>query len=273
VTGRSTRPPPRSAPALSFLFPPSLGRAKASARAELLEQNLTNELGAPVSIRVTDDYADLERRALAGEAHLVWAPAGVCAFLEPVARAVFKAVRHGSATYRSALVVRKESRVTVDKLKGLRAAWVDPYSLGGYLLAVDHLRSLGVEPDQVFAEQTFHGSHPEALHALTGGSADLTAVTTGADDEPSIRAALSLHIGPVERKLSVLTVTAEAPTDAMVLTTQLPPDRAEQIAARFFPSDGAFHAPSFLWAAMGAEGFVRADPAEYRPLRRLFKRS
>ena len=127
-------------PALHVLFPPSLGRPKATARAELLEKALTNELGVPVTIRVTDDYRDLEKRALGAEAHLVWAPAGVCARIDTYARAFYKAVRQGVATYRSAIIVRIDEQAKVEELRGARAAWVDRYSLGGYLLAADYLR-------------------------------------------------------------------------------------------------------------------------------------
>lgn len=84
---------------------PSLAKSRSSARAELLELALAHELGAPVSIQITADYKELETRALAGDAHLIWALAGVCAQLEPITRAIYKAVRQGGSTYQSALVV------------------------------------------------------------------------------------------------------------------------------------------------------------------------
>ena len=268
---RRTTPPPRSSAGLVFLFPPSLGKSKSSARAELLQLALSRDLGVPVSIQITADYKELETRSLAGEAHFIWAPAGVCAQLEPVTRSLYKAVRQGASMYRSAIVVRKDSRVTLDRLDGLRAAWVDPFSIGGYLLAADFLRRRGADPDRVFASQTFHGSHTEALNAVTGGEADLSAVTAWSDDERSLRDAVALHIGPIGRKLSVLAVTDEAPTDAVILTSQLSDEHAERITQKLFPTGRTAKAPSFLLAAMDAEGFVRADSSEYRPLLRLMR--
>lgn len=254
-----------------FLFPPSLGKSKSAARAELLQLALAHELGAPVSIHITADYKELETRALAGEAHLVWAPAGVCAQLEPVTRALYKAVRQGTSTYRSAIVVRKDSNTSLDRLEGLRAAWVDPFSIGGYLLAADFLRRRGADPDRVFARQTFHGSHADALNAVTGGDADLSAVTAWSDDARSLRDAVALHIGPIERKIAVLAVTDTAPTDAVILTTQLSDEHAERITQKLFPTGKTVKAPSFLLAAMDAEGFIRAEPSEYLPLLRLMR--
>jgi phosphonate transport system substrate-binding protein len=254
-----------------FLFPPSLGKSRSSARAELLELALAHELGAPVSIQITADYRELQTRALAGDAHLIWAPAGVCAQLEPVTRAIYKAVRQGSSTYRSAIVARKEANVSIDRLDGLRAAWVDPFSIGGYLLAADFLRQRGIEPDRVFSKQTFHRSHTDALNALTGGDADVSAITAWSDDERSLRDAVALHIGPIERKIAVLAVTDTAPTDAVILTTQLSDAYAERVTAKLFPTGKTVKAPSFLLAAMDAEGFIPTDSSEYRPLLRLMR--
>ena len=220
---------------------------------------------------MTADYTELQKRALAGEAHFIWAPAGVCAQLEPVTRAIYKAVRHGASTYRSAIVARKDSHTSLDRLDGLRAAWVDPFSIGGYLLAADFLRRRGVDLDRVFSKHTFHGSHSEALNAVTGGDADLSAVTAWSDDERSLRDAVALHIGPIQRKLSVLAVTDTAPTDAVILTSQLSDEHAERITRKLFPTGKTAKAPSFLLAAMDAEGFVRADSSEYRPLLRLMR--
>ena len=81
---------------LRFLFPPSLGKAKASARAEILEVQLSAALNREVAVDVAKDYKDLESRALGAEADIVWAPSGVCARIEAGARAVFKVVRGGS---------------------------------------------------------------------------------------------------------------------------------------------------------------------------------
>jgi phosphonate transport system substrate-binding protein len=256
---------------LVFLFPPSLGKSKSAARAELLQLALAHELGVPVTIRVTANYRDLEMRTRAGEAHIVWAPAGVCAKLGNVSRAVYKAVRQGVSTYRSAIVALRTPSVSLDHLDGLRAAWVDPYSMGGYLLAADFLRRRGVDPDQAFVRQTFHRSHSDALHAVTGGTADLSAVTAWSDDPRSLRDAITLHIGPIERKITVLAVTDEAPTDAVVLTTQLSEEYAERLSQKLFPSEKTGKAPSFLLAALDAEGFVRTEAAEYAPLLRLMR--
>ncbi|MEO7092806.1 MAG: PhnD/SsuA/transferrin family substrate-binding protein, partial [Polyangiales bacterium] len=197
---------------LRVLFPPSLGKAKASARAELVSSALGSELDAEVGIEVATSYGDLERRALASEAHVVWAPTSVCARLEPTARAIFKVVRHGLSTYRSALVARRDDRLTMERLTGTRAAWVDPLSFGGYVLVADHLRRRGLDPERTFSSQTYYGSHPAALQAVADGKADVAAMTISGATEVDVEQALAMHAGKYAGNLSLVTLTDEVPT-------------------------------------------------------------
>ena len=59
---------------LRFLLPPSVGPARALARAELLDQSLRADLAEPIEVEVARNYADLAERAERGDAHLVWMP-------------------------------------------------------------------------------------------------------------------------------------------------------------------------------------------------------
>lgn len=263
------------------MLPPSLGSLKANARAELLGEALTAELGELVLIELAHSYDDVAQRALRGRAHLIWSPAGVCPLLEPAAHALLKVVRHGRSTYRSALVCRRDDRATKQAMyeltdeatraavlsrRTLRAAWVDPLSLGGYVLACDYIRGLGVDPEHLFSSQRFYGSHPDALGALLARQADLSAVTVVDDKRDATSAAFSMYVGLYARELEVLATSAAAPTDALVLTHALEAGRAEKIAARLLGAT-AGRPPSFLLAAMDAERFERATEGEYRRVR------
>lgn len=256
---------------LDFLVPPSLGPLKASARAELLEHALSNELGEPVRIEVATSYGDVVDRVRARSAHLAWCPAAVCAHVEEHARALYKVVRNGTSKYRSALVVRKGEPFTIEKLKGTRAAWVDPLSLGGYLLAIDLLRRRGLDPDRTFRSQRFYGSHPGALQAVLRGEADVAAITINGETEQDLRRGLHMHIGLDNREFALLAITESAPTDAMMLTDRLSVAHAERVAARLFPAGRAWRAPSFLLSALEAESFEKATPGEYTALLRIVR--
>ncbi len=256
---------------LSILFPPSLGMAKAKARAELVEQGLTEALEQPVKIEVARTYAELDARASSAEAHMVWAPAGICARIEISARAIFKVVRGGSASYRAAIVARRSSHIQLDEMRGLVAAWVDPLSVGGYLLAVGYLRERGIDPDRVFREQRFLGSHPDVVHALLQGDADIAAVTVPRAHEGAVMAAVASYVGPHADKITCLAITDDAPTDAIVLTPRLTPAEARRITRVLAPPGYDVRPPSRLLAAMEADTLVLARSGEYQPILRLIR--
>lgn len=255
---------------LRFLLPPAVGAARARARGELIQHALGVALGEDVEVQVASDYGELDRRAVAGDAELVWAPAMVCIELESTAHAIFKAVRAGRSTYRSAIVARRESELEVAGLAGHRAAWVDPMSLGGFLLAAELLGAQGVSLEESLAEQVFYGSHPAALGAVLEGWADITAVSVGGESEDDVAQALGLHAGPIgPERLAAIAVTGAVPADALALTAALSADHAQGLVDRLFSVPDGGRGPSSLCLAMEAEGFERATPGEYAPLTRF----
>lgn len=255
---------------LRFLVPPSVGVARAQARGELLERSLSSDLGDDVKVEVAPDYATFERVARSAGAELLWAPAAICAHLEDDARAVFKVVRAGRSTYRSALVARADAHLGVSRLVGKRAAWVDRRSIGGYLLVAQHLRERGVDPDVTFASQEFVGTHPAALAAVIEGRADVAAISVPSSEPEHVQEAIALHGGRAGAALlSAVLVTETAPTDALVVTRALDPLRAEMLVDRIFPRDGSRERSAALKLAMEADAFERAAPGEYARLKRL----
>jgi phosphonate transport system substrate-binding protein len=256
---------------LTFGMPPSLGRAKATARAELLATRLSHELGQEVRVVVVEDYAALGRMARERSVDIAWMPAAVCAKSLDALHAVLTVRRLGQVDYRSAIVGRRSARLSLRKLDGLRAAWVDPSSLGGGLLAREFLLSRGISPDHVLATQTYVGSHPEALAAVLHGSADITAITIVGDDlTHAANHALTMHAGPLGADLEVLATTRSVPNDAVVLTRALPRVEAERLASTWLDSPEV-RPSSFLLSVLDADGFERAEPAVYARLLPLLR--
>ncbi len=251
-----------------MLIPPSLGAARSKARAELLEGSLAGELGLDLRIRVPRDYGELRSDVLARAVDLAWAPSAVCAELDE-ARHVLRAVRSGHGVYHSAIVARAAAALSVKTLAGRRAAWVDPLSAGGYLLPIAWLRAQGIDPNLVLGSQAFLGSHRAVVDAVLEGNADLCAVSAPTRDEPTLRRALEFYAGAAARELVILGVSDPAPTDAIVITSRVPPDVAERIANKLLPPQGRGRTPSFLLTAMEAERLERVSLDEYRAVRSL----
>lgn len=255
---------------LRLLLPPSVGSARAHARAELLEQSLKADLAEEVVIDVANGYADLAERVEAGEADMVWMPPTICARLEPRLRSIHKCVRHGHTTYRSCIVVRTGEVSSLSGLEGLRAAWVDRLSVGGYLLAHDDLERQGLTA-AVLGEQSFEGTYPDALDAVLEGRADFGALTVRDDTPAATRDGLATHGGKAAADgLTGIHVTRTSPNDAIGISQALDARRAERIARRVFDKQGA-RARAALCLALDAEGFVRATPGEYAALRSLLE--
>lgn len=250
---------------MELLFPPSLGELRATARAELLESWFGRWLGEKVRVAVAETYAELETRLVAAEVDLAWAPPLLCAKIETGARAILKAVRSGRSAYRSALVSRDDRALsaTPGSLQGLKAAWVDPLSAGGYLLPVAFLRKEGVDPDAIFAQQSFLGSYRAALRAVLLGEADVAPIYTPEGDEESVRTSMAECVGPERARLAPFAYTAETPNDGLVVTEKLSRPAADAFIKRLAPFGVEAQSPNLLLAVLAADRLERAAPGEY----------
>ncbi|MEO7096986.1 MAG: hypothetical protein ABI175_27250, partial [Polyangiales bacterium] len=90
--------------------------------------------------------------------------------------------------------------------------------------------------------------------------------------EVDVEQALAMHAGKYAGNLSLVTLTDEVPTDAIVMTSKLPQSRADFVVERLFGTSlRRSRPPTFLLAAMEADAFVRAQPHEYEPVLRMLK--
>ncbi len=257
-----------------FLVPPSLGAARAEARAELLGDKLS--LGRdgldPLTVTVAADYEALERAVRSADAELVWAPSAVCALLaespgRPV-RAVLRAIRRGRSSYHSAIVARPSDGRSLGALTNARAGWVDPLSAGGYLLAASYLRQKGIEPNIAFSEQTFLGSHRAVIDALLEGRVDIGAVSAPSADHEEAHAAMRFYAGRAGVALAILAITEAIPNDALIVTAASSIEEGERLANLLAPPPGR-RAPSLLLTAMEADRLERTTLDSYRTVRGL----
>jgi phosphonate transport system substrate-binding protein len=131
-------------------------------------------LRGEVEVRLAASYDDIERDLLSGRAQVAWAPPLVSARIESYGgRLLARAVRHGTGTYRSALLERRGARVAIQPAANLRAAWVDRRSMGGYVLPQVLLHSLGLSSWEVFSQERFVGSYARAREELLAGRVDV----------------------------------------------------------------------------------------------------
>src|SRR5439155_24636905 len=123
---------------------------------------------------------------------LAWLPPIVSAMLEREGRArgLLVSERVGSTLFHSVIICPNDAPYkTPREVRGARAAWVDPWSASGYVLARLHMHQLGVDMASAFAEEKFFGSHDAAIQRLLQGHADITATYANLDADGHVTSA------------------------------------------------------------------------------------
>jgi phosphonate transport system substrate-binding protein len=266
--------PPKDAPraALVVAVVAAQNQEAAKVQASALSGFIGNALKETAVSRV---YPDQEALALAvAKSEVDYAFIGPLAYLriDPKSRShlVFRTLRNGKATYRSALFAppgKKTTLETVRKASGLKVAWVEPSSASGYLLAKAHLIKAGINPVQIFTVQDFLGSHDEVCKAVAAGKYDLGA--TFSDPAPGAPRLTGCEtaLGKGAAKLTQVAITDEVPTDVLVAAPHIKRERVEVLrtAGRTAPSSEA--GKEALRAAFLAEGVADVVEADFEPVR------
>lgn len=255
-----------------FALPPSLGSESARERADLFAAFLQRAVGRAVEVHVAANYETLAKDLLSGRADAAWAPPFVCARMEAMGvRVLVRGVRRGTSSYRSALVARAGAGLTVDKLKGTLAAWVDRDSVAGYLLPTAYLKTQGVEPARAFSSQQFTGSYRASLEAVLSGAADVTSVfcppaSTGQTYTSGVEDVLGKGTGT---KFDLIAYTDEAPNDGVLVAMTVPPPLVETLEKALLGLQASPEGQNLLRDIFNAEKFEPAPRMGYRALYRV----
>lgn len=250
---------------MEVLLPSDRGRIASASRAEVIADWLRAWRTGPATVRLAQDYEELERAARRASVDLVWAPPLVAARVADMAQRMLVCVRHGQRGSRAALIVRADAPYAeLTDLAGARAAWVDPMSVSGHLAARAHLKEHGFEPATWLRSERFCGSYRDALRAVASGEADLGAVYARADatDEGVLRSVADM-LGPAAKQLRVLAMTPVWPNDAIVLTARLSTRDCADLAERLVSLRSRGREPAMLLEHVGAERLEEVKASEY----------
>lgn len=178
---------------------------------------------ASVEIVVTplDSYDELTQRLHRGDLDMAWVPPLPLVSLVRAARVTPVATLHRDQLvhYRSAVVVASTSRLTrLEDVAGMRAAWVDPHSAAGYVLARIELARHGVGQTALGVE-TFFGSHDAVVHAVAAKRADFGATFARVARDGTVEGAWTQ--GGLGDSIRALGTFGEIPPDAIVLRATL----------------------------------------------------
>jgi phosphonate transport system substrate-binding protein len=248
-----------------FALPPSLGPAAVASLQLQFEQHLP---GSPFAAVIPiGSYEELEQSLLTGKCHAAWCPPIVCARIESSGGTVaLRSVRYGSTTYRSVLLCRANDPLDLRELaeagdRRLSAAWVDKWSMGGYILPRYHLRTRGLELAKVFKEELLLESYGACFDAVLAGRADLCASFAG-------RRGLGYVdlCGDRAVELRALSYTDESPNDGIVISPALLPRNAESLVQGLHRLIADERSHELLSSTFDVNGFDEPRPGTYSAL-------
>ncbi len=254
---------------LRIVLPASRGADRADQAANRLADFLSKPLAGrfEVLVHVAPTYVQLASDLMAGRADAGWAPPLVCARVEAHGgRALLRALRGGSPTFRAALLRRRGAPITAELSEGLTAAWSDRDSTSGYLLPRAWVRSRGLDPARVFAKERFFGSYVAAAEEVAAGRADVTAVFAAPADARRAFSGLDELPESLRQLLEPFAWTAETPNDALVAAPAASPATARALQEAIATAAVSGEGRRVLGEVFDAEGFEPAPPDSYRAL-------
>jgi phosphonate transport system substrate-binding protein len=247
------------------------GSSRAETYLAAMCHELSRTLSRPVTPRVLPSYAALQEEVVLGRAQIVWAPPLLALDLETrgLVSIDLCCTRGGEVGYHAALFTSHASRIeTIADLRGAHAAWVDEHSSAGYLLPRLRIAAEGLDPEQLFARESFLGTHSRVARAVLEGEADVGA--TYLSLEPGTGRPLSagwLGAGAGINGAFIIATAGPIPSDAIVFSTRLPAglkaSMVEQVSAL---PQSVLEAVGRL---LGADGFAPPSPAHFEALRKL----
>lgn len=225
---------------------------------------IAERTGCKLRPELASVYADLSARIAAGTVHVAWAPPLIAHAL--IQRRLVDVVccprRPGGLAYHSALFSRARGRFrNIADLSGARAAWVDPSSLSGYVLARRFCVKNGRDPDRAFGSERFYKTHSAVARAVIGDEADVGATYANVDPRTAriVDAGWS-EIGMGAGDVQVLATIGPVPADAVVASTRIAEPLRDAIRAGLETLAGS--AAAAVRVLFRAERFER-PPASY----------
>lgn len=159
---------------------PTEGGADTRARFAPLEDHLTQELDANVSLVSASNYQGVITAMANDQLEFAWL--GPKSYVEAARRAGAEALllelnSEGDPGYRSVFIVPTESDITsLKEARGARFAFTDPNSTSGFLVPSVVLRDeLGETAESFFGEVRFSGAHGTSILQVAAGELDIAA--------------------------------------------------------------------------------------------------
>lgn len=162
---------------------------------------------------------------------------------------------NGETYYNGYIIAKKDSGIhNLADLKGKHFGYVDPNSTSGYLYARHGIKQNGQNPDTLFGEVSYAGSHDNVIQMVLSGEYDAGATYNEAFEKAK-------KAGIAVSDLDIIYKTANIQKDAIAFTDQMAPERIELLKKSFLELQdfSRFETP--------VTGFVEAKDSDYNLIR------
>lgn len=240
-------------------------------RSQLLIRYLERELNMKVKFQFAKDYESMIKGMEERIYHLVLL--GPKSYVEGYRRAgyyaILKPIRHGSTTYRSMIIVRKDSGVdTLDDLKGKSFSFTDKESASGYLYPRIFLLQKGINPDKDFSTVFFSGTHDGVVLNVYHKN-----FVAGACFDDARQSVFQKEPEKIE-ELKVIARTPPMANEPFAVRPDLDKKLVERITSSFLKLGQVLEGRRILKAlypGSGIEGYVEAKDSDYDVIREMEK--
>lgn len=166
---------------------------------------------------------------------------------------------NNKTSYKGYIITRKDSGIkSVEDLKNKIFGYVDVESASGYLYARHIIKTKGLNPDKLFKEVTFLGSHYNVIKSVLTGAVDAGATYNEAFESGKEQ-------GFNTDEINIISTTEDIPKDALAANPRFNKETAEKLQQAFISFN------KFSGLNSNITGFVKSSDENYDIIRSLFK--
>ncbi len=179
--------------------------------------------------------------------------------------------RFGESTYKAQFLVKAGGRIKkLSDLNGKKIAFVDPASVSGYLLPLKYLNDRGIKPK----ETMFAMRHDNVVSMIYQGQVDAGATfwsPPAEDDIQDARRLVRAQYPDVEKKISILELTAPTPNDPIIFAKEMPEEMKKTIADALIKFAASSEGLVVLKKLSSVTGLVHCTDKDYDSTRAAVK--
>lgn len=267
----------RSQPPLQLAWAPVQDPEVLERELQPLTDYLSEQLGRPIELVVTESYQDSADRLIVGHAPFAVLPPYIYVLTkqrEPRIRPLTNQLWDGVGSADAFLIVRAEDAPDdLEELRNKPWCFVEKASTTGALLPRAYLKSRGHDPDEFISEIVWSGSHQDVLKDLVAGKCIAAATYDGNVETAS-------KYGVDTEQLEVFASTGKTPNEAIVAGPDVDPALATALQAALLAFDPPKHlGRPYLGESQHITGFelpdedafdaiwrgVQDEPGQFRP--------